>query len=58
MDERIFAALQDAARPLPIHELRSRCRVRNATLYERLAALTRDGHILRSPEGYRLPASA
>ena len=54
VDERILAALQDAARPLPIHELRSRCRVRNATLYERLTALTGAGHILRTPDGYRL----
>lgn len=54
VDERITAALHDAARPLPINELRSRCRVRNATLYERLTALTRAGHVLRTPDGYRL----
>ena len=54
VDERITAALQDAARPLPINELRSRCRVRNATLYERLAALTRSGQLLRTANGYRL----
>jgi len=54
VDERITAALQDAARPLPINELRSRCRVRNATLYERLAALTSSGQLLRTPQGYRL----
>ena len=54
VDERITAALHDAAQPLPINELRSRCRVRNATLYQRLAALTRAGQVLRTPEGYQL----
>jgi hypothetical protein len=54
LDERITAALQDAARALTIKELRVRCRVRNATLYERLAALTSAGALLRTPEGYRL----
>ncbi len=54
VDERISAALQDAARPLTITELRTLCRVRNATLYERLAALTNAGQLLRTPEGYRL----
>lgn len=56
IDERITAALQDLVRPLTLKELRSRCRVRNATLYERLAALTSAGHVLRTPEGYRLAA--
>ena len=54
VDERITAALQDAARPLTIQELRPLCRVRNATLYERLAALISAGQVLRTPEGYRL----
>lgn len=54
VDERITAALRQAARALPIKELRSRCRVRNATLYERLTALTNAGALLRTPEGYRL----
>jgi hypothetical protein len=54
VDERITTALQDAARALSIGELRSRCRVRNATLYQRLAAMTRAGQLLRTPEGYRL----
>jgi len=55
-DERITAALHSAARALSIKELRPLCRVRNATLYERLAALTRSGQLLRTPEGYRLAA--
>jgi hypothetical protein len=54
VDERITTALQDAAGPLSIVELRSRCRVRNATLYERLTAMTSAGQLLRTPEGYRL----
>jgi hypothetical protein len=56
LDERITAALTDANRPLPFAELRARCRVRNATLYDRLAALTAAGRIVRAAEGYRLPA--
>jgi hypothetical protein len=58
LDERITIALQDAARPLTIKELRSRCRVRNATLYERLAALTNAGQLLRTAEGYRIAGRA
>jgi hypothetical protein len=54
VDERIAAALTDVDRPLPFSELRTRCRVRTATLYERLAALTAAGRLLRSDEGYRL----
>jgi hypothetical protein len=55
LDERITAALADAASPLPFGELRSRCRVRAATLYERLAALTTRGRITRVGDGgYRL----
>ncbi len=54
IDERITTALQNAAQPLTIKELRPLCRVRNATLYERLAALTSAGQLLRTPQGYRL----
>lgn len=54
VDERITAALMDAGRPLPVNELRNLCRVRNATLHQRLAALTQAGHLVRSSEGYRL----
>jgi hypothetical protein len=35
-------------------ELRTLCRVRNATLHQRLAALTQAGRLVRSPDGYRL----
>src|SRR5262249_62073324 len=54
LDERITSALADAASPLPFADLRSQCRVRNATLYERLATLITDGRIVKDGEGYRL----
>jgi AAA domain len=55
LDERIASALADAASPLPFGELRSKCRVRTATLYERLAALTATGRIVKASDGgYRL----
>ena len=54
VDERITAALTNVERPLPFAELRARCRVRTATLYERLAALTATGRLGKSDQGYRL----
>jgi len=54
LDERIAAALADIAGAMPFAELRNRCRVRNATLYERLAALTAAGSIVKTDHGYRL----
>jgi AAA domain len=54
IDERITAALIDAAQPLSITELRPLCRVRNATLYERLASMTAAGHLERKPNGYQI----
>ena len=55
LDERITAALADAASPIPFAELRSKCRVRTATLYERLAVLTATGRIAKTADaGYRL----
>jgi hypothetical protein len=55
LDERITAALADAASPIPFAELRSKCRVRTSTLYERLAALTTIGRIVKASDGgYRL----
>jgi hypothetical protein len=54
LDERITSALAEAASPLPFGELRSKCRVRAATLYERLAALTTSGRIVKAGErGYQ-----
>ena len=55
LDERITAALAAATSPLPFAELRSHCRVRTATLYERLAALIATGSIVKCGDGgYRL----
>jgi AAA domain len=54
VDERITAALMSANGALPIAQLRAICRVRNATLHERLAALTQSGRLVRGAEGYRL----
>ena len=54
IDERITMALIDADRPLQFSELRALCRVRTATLYERLAALAADSRIVKSDQGYRL----
>lgn len=54
VDERITAALLDAAGALTVNELRLQCRIRKATLYERLAVLTASGRIQRSSNGYRL----
>jgi hypothetical protein len=56
VDERITRALAAADGPVPLAELRAACRVRNATLRERLAALTAAGQLLRADDGYRLPA--
>ena len=54
VDERITTALAGVDHPLPFAELRARCRVRTATLYERLAALTATGRLGKSDQGYRL----
>ena len=48
------AALTGVDHPLPFAELRARCRVRTATLYERLAALTAAGRLGKSDQGYCL----
>jgi hypothetical protein len=57
VDQRIIAALTDVDHPLPFGELRARCRVRTATLYERLAALSAAGRLCKSDQGYRLGAN-
>ena len=54
LDQRIMVALADAARPLPFAKLRARCRVRAATLYQRIAALAAEGRIIKTDDGYRL----
>ncbi len=54
VDDRITRALAEAAGPITLAALRSSLRIRNATLHERLAALTAAGALVRSPDGYRL----
>jgi hypothetical protein len=54
LDERIAAALADIDGAMPFAELRTSCRVRAATLYERLAALTAAGRVAKTDQGYRL----
>jgi len=54
IDDRIAAALADASHPQPFADLRASCRVRTATLYEHLAAMTADGRVIKSDQGYRL----
>jgi AAA domain len=57
IDERITTALAHAGGPVQLQDLRIACRVRNASLYARLAALIESGRIARSPDGYRLSAT-
>ena len=54
LDERMIAALADASGALSVAALRPLCRVRNATLYRRLAALCSQGVIVKSVARYRL----
>ena len=54
LDERIVSILSHSDRPVPAAELRALCSVRKATFYERLLDLTREGRLVRSPEGYHL----
>jgi hypothetical protein len=57
LDERITAVLSEAGHAVPVTELRRLCKVRNATLHERLAALVSAGRLFRSTEGYGLSAA-
>jgi RecA-family ATPase len=54
IDDRIADVLAGAAGPQPFADLRAACRVRAATLYERLAAMAINGRIVKSADGYRL----
>jgi hypothetical protein len=40
----------------PFAELRTSCRVRTTTLYQRLAAMIADGIVVKSADGYSLSA--
>jgi hypothetical protein len=53
LDERIIAALAATDRALPFAELREHCRVRTATLRERIGALSASGRIVKSDAGWR-----
>lgn len=54
LDERVMAALAQAQKPLPFADLRARCRVRAATLHERVRLLAAAGRIVKTVDGYRL----
>jgi hypothetical protein len=53
LDERIVAALAATDRALPFAELREHCRIRTATLRERIGALSASGRIVKSDGGWR-----
>ena len=53
LDERVMAALAEAEEPLPFADLRARCRVRAATLHERVGLLAAAGRIVKTADGYR-----
>ena len=57
LDERIVAALGQADHPLPFAELRTHCRVRAATLYQRLAVLAAAGRLVKRGDGYAIARS-
>jgi hypothetical protein len=54
LDERVTAALAEAREPLPFADLRARCRVRAATLHQRIGLLAAAGRIVKTAGGYRL----
>lgn len=54
LDQRVTAALAVGGKPRSFSELRASCRVRTTTLYERLAAMTAAGLIVKSNDGYCL----
>jgi hypothetical protein len=54
-EERIHQALRQAAAPLPLQELRGRCRIRAAILCTTLNSLVQRGAVLKTPAGYALP---
>jgi hypothetical protein len=56
VDDRITAALAECGKPRPFPELRASCRVRTTTLYQRLAAMTAAGIVVKSSDGYCLAA--
>ena len=57
LDERIRTILAEAAQPRAFADILAHCRTRTATLYQRLAALTATGAIVKTAEGYSLAAT-
>lgn len=54
LDERITTVLAEVQEPLTFADLRARCRVRAATLHERIGVLAAAGRVVKTAEGYRL----
>ena len=55
--ERVVRALAEADQPLSSQQLRKLCRVRTATFCETLADLRRRNRVVRTSNGYSLPAN-
>ncbi len=54
LDERITTVLAEAREPMPFADLRAKCRVRAATLHERIGLLAAAGRVVKTADGYRL----
>jgi hypothetical protein len=54
LDERIATVLAEAQEALPFADLRAKCRVRAATLHQRIGLLAAAGRIVKTADGYRL----
>ena len=54
LDERITTVLAEAQEALPFADPRAKCRVRAATLHERIGLLATAGRIVKTADGYRL----
>ncbi len=57
LDERIRTLLAQADKPRTFADIRAHCKTRTATLYQTLAALTANGAIVKTAEGYSLAAT-
>jgi len=53
LDDRIAAVLAEAQAPLQFADLRAKCHVRTATLYQHLATLTASGRVIKQGDCYR-----
>jgi len=56
LDQRTTEALADSGSPRPFTELRASCRACTTTLYERLAAMTAAGLVVKTADGDSLAA--